>query len=506
MSYISKFGYVVNKESLSNEEIAKIKHELRGRPLQDERYSFNKDISFPLYVETRNKFYLPKMYAISRFGQVQVEKENYLGKQWEHQIDFNGQLYDYQQEPCDILLENLKNNGGGIMSLSTGFGKTICCLYVLSQLKSKALIIVNKISLLKQWESEINKFLPEARVGILQGQKKVDVNNKDIILAMLQSLSRVDYPQEIFEDIRVTVVDEVHVIAAPIFSKVLMKTCSKYTIGLSATPTRSDGCEYVFQWFIGDIVYKTKTERAGLYPIIETIKINSSEYKQVVIMNKATEKEQIQYSSTLNELTDMSKRNQLIVELIKNFCAEKRKILVLSDRRDHLKLLQSMLDKDLQVTFTYGLFLGGMKLAHLDKTRASDVILATYSAFGEGISEKDLDTLILATPKKFIGHLKNAMKNESGKLEQIVGRIFRKVHIERHPVIVDLSDNFSVFRSQNHQRYMFYKSHFKHVIFKNYTINLDDTQDFSIIKTKNTEQLDHADSSDDIDFSKCLLD
>ena len=82
-----------------------------------------------------------------------------------------------------------------------------------------------------------------------------------------------------------------------------------------------------------------------------------------------------------------------------------RKILVLSDRREHLKEFKRILDEDLSITFTYGLFLGQMKQADLQRSRSSKVILATFSAFGEGVSEKDLDTLILTTPKKFIGHL-----------------------------------------------------------------------------------------------------
>jgi hypothetical protein len=177
----------------------------------------------------------------------------------------------------------------------------------------------------------------------------------------------------------------------------------------------------------------------------------------------------------ISELITMEKRNKLIIELIKYLAInENRKILILSDRRDHLKTLKTNLDNDLEITFTYGLFLGQMKYKDLELSRSSNVILATFSAFGEGVSEKDLDTLILITPKKFIGHLKNSIKNESGKLEQIVGRIFRKEHINKNPLIIDLQDNFSVYKTQNSGRNVFYKQHFKNAIFENHSINLDD--------------------------------
>jgi hypothetical protein len=200
----------------------------------------------------------------------------------------------------------------------------------------------------------------------------------------------------------------------------------------------------------------------------------------------------------------MEKRNKLIIEIIKDCRKENRKILVLSDRRNHLENFYNLLEKDTSVSFTYGLFVGSMKIIELEKSKACDVILATYAAFSEGVSEKDLDTLILTTPKKFIGHLKNATKNENFKIEQIVGRIFRKDHIERNPMIIDFQDNFSVFRAQGNSRKVFYKQHFKNVIFENNSINLDEHDDIKIeyIKSNKKIEIIEKDERDDT----CILD
>ena len=462
-SYLSKKGYVLRKEHLTADELHVLKQELRGRPLIDDKYNqFNKqDMTFPLYIETRNKMYIPKMYGLSKYGQATSEMQNYKGKPWDMPLRFTGTLYSHQIEPCEKMLQVLQSKRGGILALPTGFGKSISAIYVLSQLRGKAMIIVNKISLLKQWEKEIQTFLPECRVGFIQGQKNVDVHDKHIIIAMLQSLAKNDYPDALFEDINVTLVDEIHNVSSPVFSKVLMKVCSQYTIGLSATPNRSDGCEYVFKWFIGDIIYQTTMQRKGLPPIVHTIKISTDDYKEIATENRFTGMKQIQFSTMLNELTQMRKRNLLIVAMLKDLVTrENRKVLVMSDRRTHLKELKNLLDIDHDATFTCGLFLGSMKMSELEKSKACQVILATYQAFGEGVSEKDLDTLILGTPKKFIGHLKNTTKQESGKLEQIVGRIFRKEHTVKAPMIVDLHDNFSVYKAQSKQRMAFYKEHF----------------------------------------------
>jgi len=373
---------------------------------------------------------------------------------------------------------------------------TFMAINVLSKLKTKTIVVVNKIPLMRQWESEIRRFLPGIEVGFIQGKNNVKIDDCDIVIAMLQSLARIEYPDSFFEGFGCVVMDECHNTSSRVFSQVLGKLCCKYTIGLSATPKRSDGCEYVFKYHIGDIIYESNCIREGLAPILKFVKIDSSDYEEVSVTNKITGQKQIQFTSMLSELIKMPKRNKLVLEMIKDLVnREKRKILVLSDRRDHLKDMKNLLDEDNSVTFTYGLFLGQMKQTELLRSRSSQVILATFSAFGEGVSERELDTLILITPKKFIGHLKNSVKAESGKLEQIVGRIFRKSHTERNPLIVDLHDNFSVYKNQSSQRKIFYKNHFENASTIYTQINLDDHEieniDVKCLKiTKKSKNID----------------
>lgn len=509
-SYLSKKGYVIKKDSITNEELSKIKKELHARPLTDSKFNFKKEkTDYPIYIETKNKIYIPKMYGIKSLGFPKTVLPNYEGKSWENQIEFKGTLLERQIEPANALLDSCIENGGGILNAATGCGKTVISLYVLSKLKGKAIIIVNKIPLMNQWKSEISQFLPNAKIGTLQGKKNVDINDCDIVIAMLQSMSRIDYPDILFDDFKCVIFDEIHNTASKIFSQILFKLCCKYTIGLSATPIRADGCEYVFKLHIGDIVYKTELKREGKPPIIKILKIDTVDYKEIATENKFTGQKQIQFTSMLGELIEMPKRNLLIIELIKDTIKSdsNRKILILSDRRNHLQNIKKLLDKDLNVTFTSGLFLGAMKERDLTQSRSCQVILASYQAFGEGVSEKELDTLILITPKKYIGHLKNSIKNESGKLNQIVGRIFRREHIERNPIIIDIQDNFSVYKSQSNSRRTFYKQHFITGIFENQYINLDDNDDVKIeyiTYKKKSEQIEKKEKLEN-DLNKCCI-
>jgi superfamily II DNA or RNA helicase len=511
-SYLSKRGYVVKKDSISKEELQYVKKHLRATPLQDEKYNNynNDDSSYPIYTETKNKLYLPKMYGIKRYGDPKRYIPNYIGKDWEsdNDLQFVGNLFPNQIEPVNSLLNACKTLGGGILKAGTGTGKTLMSVHIISKLRVKTIVVVNKIPLMRQWESELKRFIPGITVGFIQGQKNVSVEGADVVIAMLQSLARVEYPDSLFEDFSLAIIDEIHNTSSRVFSQVLGKLCCRYTIGLSATPKRSDGCEYVFKYHIGDIVHESDVKRSGLPPVLKYIKIDSSEYNEISVVNRFTGQKQIQFTSMLSELITMPKRNRIILELIKDLVTnDNRKVLVLSDRREHLKNLKTDLDKDLSVDFTYGLFLGQMKQKDLQLSRASQVIFATFSAFGEGVSEKDLDTLILITPKKFVGHLKNSVKNESGKLEQIVGRIFRKDHTDKNPLIVDLHDNFSVYKNQSAQRRTFYKQHFTNAKTIYNQINLDEyeTNDIKISCIKQTKTTGQIQENEDVNKTEQLL-
>jgi hypothetical protein len=249
---------------------------------------------------------------------------------------------------------------------------------------------------------------------------------------------------------------------------------------------------------------------------LNIIKIDSNEYKEIATVNKTNGQKQIQYTSMLSDLVQMPKRNKLIVELLKDLIKEGRKILVLSDRRNHLTTIKHLFDLDPSISFTIGMFVGQMKISDLEKSKTCDIILATYSAFSEGVSVKELNTLLLITPKKFIGHLKNTTKNESGKMEQIVGRIFRKDHTDIHPMIIDIYDNFSVYKNQANQRKIFYKQHFNKISTKEQSINLDDFPIENIntsclksknnkTKNKNIDEQDNTQQENKI-YLNCIID
>ena len=108
-----------------------------------------------------------------------------------------------------------------------------------------------------QWFDRIQEFLPTARIGKIQ-QNTIDIDNKDIVLAMVQSLSMKEYKSDVFSSFGLAVFDECHHLGAEVFCRALPKVATYYMLGLSATPNRKDGLRKVFEWYLGDMVYCIK--------------------------------------------------------------------------------------------------------------------------------------------------------------------------------------------------------------------------------------------------------
>ena len=254
MKKLSRNGYIIIKRDYTTKELKEIKDELTAKPYTIDDYSNGKEIKFYLYLESPKKLYIPRFYGLSKFGKPDINKIT-NGKTID--INFKGGLRVEQLPIFDVSYKQIIDTGGGIVSLKCGGGKTVLALYILSQLKLKTLVVVHKDFLMTQWYDRILEFIPDAKIGKIQ-QDTIDIEDKDIVLAMVQSLSMKEYPEDTFESFGLVIFDECHHLGAEVFSKCMAKVQSKYMLGLSATPNRKDGLRKVFEWYIGNIAYITK--------------------------------------------------------------------------------------------------------------------------------------------------------------------------------------------------------------------------------------------------------
>jgi superfamily II DNA or RNA helicase len=229
------------------------------------------------------------------------------------------------------------------------------------------------------------------------------------------------------------IVHNCHHISSRTFSSIFFKVQTKYMVGLSATPERKDGLSKVIYWFLGPQIvnFKRETNKPKIKVVIND---SASDYEEKI--NKIGK---VNIPIMITDLTTKDKRNELIIEQVLMSLGESRKILILTERRNHAELLVRLL---LLHNVSAGLYLGGMKQLTREDSVTKSVIIGTYQASGEGFDVPDLDTLILSTPKSDV--------------EQAVGRILRKVN-KNEPVVIDIVDMFSIFKGQYYKRRRFYK-------------------------------------------------
>ena len=432
LTSLSKNGYKIKKSDLTPKIVKEIKDELSVKPHSFNR-SQNNDLRFQVFLESPKKLYLPRFYGIKRFGEPMELK---MEQGSDIDIEFNGDLRPEQKPIEQIYLKNAEEKGGGIISLKCGGGKTVLALHIISMLKKKTIVVVHKDFLMTQWRDRIIEFLPDARIGKIQ-QDTVDIEDKDIVLSMVQSLSMKEYPEDTFESFGLAVFDECHHLGAEVFSRSMQKVSSKYMLGLSATPKRKDGLSKVFEWYMGDIVYKDekKNEDYAEVQLVECEFTDTEYCKEEINFRKEP-----CMPKMINNICEFKPRTELIIELTKKHQQEGRYVLILSDRREHLNLMYKMLDG-----FSRGFYVGGMKPDELRESQEQDILLATFSMASEGMDIPKLNTVILASPKSDV--------------EQSVGRIFRqKAEVRKfHPLIIDIQDTFSVFKNQSLKRITLYK-------------------------------------------------
>jgi len=458
-SYIGNKGYTIYKICLTDNIIKYIKEILTVKPFSN---NIGENESFPIYQENEKKLYLPKFYGISLFdypksfnisdgkninikflGNLRKEPVNQeeIVNKYLTAINFD-KINNKESNEKDLI--KYKSSAGALIDLKCGGGKTILALYLISVIKKKTIIFVHKTFLKNQWIERIQEFLPDAKIGCIQGQI-IDIEDKDIVIAMIQSISMKSYPNSLFESFGFSIYDECHHLSSEVFNNCFRTISTLYNLGLSATMNRKDGLTFVFKMNLGDICYKSKENLDEDNVIIKAIeyKIDDDDYNEV----ERDFRGNVKYSTMVSKISNYEYRSNFIVDVINNelYINNNQQILVLAHTRAFLNFLYKkfkLLDE-----YTIGYYVGGMKEKDLKESENKTIILATYQMAAEGLDIKSLTTLFLATPKSDI--------------VQAVGRILRQKHSQ--PLILDIIDSHEPFLNQFNKRKSYYNS-------KNYKI------------------------------------
>jgi len=489
-AYLGKKGYTIPRVILPPGEYEFLKEDLMMRPYVFGGMGGPPVEAFPVYRENTAKIYVPRFYGIARYG---MPKRSEIQEGEDIAVEFAAPLRDYQDKIIDIYMTHVgakgqiedlsigqaqaqaavqaqaqaalqaaehleedtisdggqiedlsighkgwaNQSGGAILEVPCGRGKTVMALKIISLIGKKTLILVHKEFLMNQWIERAAQFIPGAKIGKIQGGI-FDVEGKDVVIGMIQTMYSRDFPAGTFDAFGLTVIDEVHRIGSEEFSKTLLKTVTPYMLGISATVERKDKLTKILYMFIGPKIYEE--DRADEDPVV----VRGIEYiarDEAFAETEYDFRGNPKFSTMISKLCDYGPRSDFIVRVIADLIAEnpQNQIMVLAHNRSLLKYIyESIGHKGIA---TAGYYLGGMKEADLKETETKQIVIATYAMAAEALDIKSLSTLVMATPKTDI--------------EQSVGRILRERH--SNPIVVDIVDMHDLFKNQWRTRKTFYR-------------------------------------------------
>lgn len=357
-------------------------------------------------------------------------------------------LYEYQEAAVSAM----KRAGCGILQSPCGSGKTQMGIALAARIGRKTLWLTHTADLLNQSYDRARQYYPEETLGKITGGR-VQIGSH-MTFATVQTLSKLDLEKYKYEW-DVIIVDECHRVSGTpsgmkMFYRVMSRLAARYKYGLSATVHRSDGLIKSTFAILGDIQYKVPDEAVA--EKIMQVEILRRDTGIMTSRSCLDTDGTMVYSKLMEYLTGNIARCQIIAEdLVKN---QNHSNLILSDRLDHLHLLQNMLPEELKKDSA--MIDGRMtsKKAKADRIQALEdmkagkkhFLFASFSLAKEGLDIPRLDRLYLATPKK-----------DYAVVTQSIGRIARMCEGKEQPVCYDYVDQIGFCENQWKRRKTSYR-------------------------------------------------
>ena len=314
----------------------------------------------------------------------------------------------------------------GVLCAPTAFGKTVTAAAIIARRGVNTLVLVHRTELLKQWQERLQAFLGVGKgvVGTIGGGKAKPTGKIDI--AVMQSVSRQGEVNPLVENYGQVIVDECHHVGAVSFDAILKRTKAKYVLGLTATPIRRDGQQPIIFMQCGPIRY-TAASPAGAPHDLEVLP--RSRFTRIDLSTDAG------IQDVFRHLANDQARTESIASEVRDAVGQGRKVLVLTERTEHLDAIKTELDGLLPVPFVlHGRMSKKQRsalVADLDALPpdAPRVLLSTGKLVGEGFDHPPLDTLVLAMPVSW-----------KGTLQQYAGRLHREHASKADVRIIDFVD------------------------------------------------------------------
>lgn len=383
---------------------------------------------------------------------------------------FGHELRDYQSEAVAAV----KENGGGVVGLPTGTGKTVTAMRILYDLAmefGRGIVLVHTQELLYQWQDELKESL-NCDVGIIGDG---NWSEGDVTVAIMQTLvsrgvDNLEY------DYGITVFDECHrTSAADTMHEVGMELDTAMRVGLSATPWRRiDGEELKIEGAVGNDAYSVTAARMIDEGYLAEPQFEIAEPSDYGTLTPPSSNEPY-HDAYRRCISFGATRNRAVAEQAAELAADGYKVLINVDRIKHGRILEHALNADVdsadiideldfdspseqqqfastlqqlgQIADTDAEFMHGadstsIRQETLDEFENGDMNILISTLLREGVDIPNINAIVLAQAGK-----------SDVKQIQVIGRALRPSNGE-HAKIVDFRDVGRYFGDQFEHRVM----------------------------------------------------
>jgi superfamily II DNA or RNA helicase len=265
--------------------------------------------------------------------------------------------------------------------------------------------------------------------GII-GSGQFDIDHSFVIGNVQTLYRRINSIKDVFGTI---ILDEMHHVSSPTFTRIVDASKARYKIGLTGTMERKDGRHVIFRDYFSTTVYKPPKENY-LVPKVHIVKSGV----------RFPDGANTPWASRINAIAYNWEYQNMIALLAANYAAKGHKVLVVSDRVDFLKQGHKLVGEN-SICVTGEIPHEQRPAMIKELFNDKDILFGTQSIFSEGISLDCLSCIILATPI-----------NNEPLLTQLIGRIIRIYEGKPQPIIVDIHLVGNTARRQANARMGYY--------------------------------------------------
>ncbi len=341
------------------------------------------------------------------------------------------ELKDHQQSAINSL-QKMRESGESIALLyqATGTGKTVTAVSDAKGFGERTLFLAHTRELVSQAKSTFENLWQDKQVGMyVAEQKDLDAY---VVCASIQSVAQ-NIEQFRPDGFGYIIIDECHHGTANTYKKILGYFKPKFTLGLTATPERTDGEDLLelFRNVAHKLDLKTAVEMGELSPVrciriktnvdLSTVRINGIKY----------------YSQDLESKLYVPERNRVIVDTYLQYVKNKKTVVFCASVKHAEMISQLFKENGIASEAVSGTLKNSERARILNEYENGSInVLCACDLLNEGWDSPKTEVLFMARPTM----------SKTLYIQQL-GRGMRKCEGKDYLVVFDFIDNAGLFNT-----------------------------------------------------------